>query len=42
MLYGPWRDTHPVLRFIGFPRRYRNRYASPSIGGGWDGWEWDN
>lgn len=38
--YGPWKRTHWLLVRIGFPALYRSRYASPMIGGGWDGFEW--
>ncbi len=42
MVYGKWRKTHPILVWMGFPKYYRNVYASGMIGGGWDGIEWSN
>lgn len=37
--FSEWRKTPWWLRFLGKPAWMRDRYASPMVGGGWDGWE---
>lgn len=37
--FSEWRNTPWWLRLFGKPALMRDRYASPMIGGGWDGWE---
>lgn len=38
--YGPWERT-PIWRQLFGAREYRRRrFASPMIGGGFDGWEY--
>jgi hypothetical protein len=36
--YDPWKKTPWWLRWLGSERR--KRFASPMIGGGFDGWEY--
>lgn len=38
--YGRWERTPRWLRWLGFLPFRRRRYASPMIGGGFDGWEY--
>jgi hypothetical protein len=38
--YGPWEQTPRWLVWLGFSGRRRRRYASPMIGGGFDGWDY--
>lgn len=37
--FSKWRVTPWWLRLLGKPTWMRDRFASPMIGGGWDGWE---
>lgn len=37
--FSVWRLTPWWLRILGKPKWMRDRYASPMIGGGWDGWD---
>jgi hypothetical protein len=38
--YGPWGRTPIWLQLFGARPFRRRRYASPMIGGGFDGWEY--
>lgn len=37
--FSPWRRTPRILRLFWKSAWMRDRYASPMIGGGWDGWQ---
>ncbi len=39
---GEWLITPWFLRALGCKLFYRNIYAHPRIGGGWDGWEFSS
>lgn len=38
--YGAWERTPKFLTYCGFPGLRRRRWASPMIGGGFDGWQY--
>lgn len=40
--YSDWRRTPWWLRAFGARAWMRDRFASAMIGGGWDGWEFND